>query len=239
VPLGAAESARADWLERFPAGFEEREVDDALELAAYVEDVPEELRDAAVEDVPGDWLDRWRAFHHGVAVGPLWIGPPWEHSAPRLLPVVIDPGRAFGTGAHATTRLCLAWLSDLEPGSLVDIGCGSGVVAIAAARLGFAPVFAVDDDPAAVEATERNARANDVGIDVARVDALHEPLPSAAVAIANIALDVVVALAPRVTSRTLVTSGYYDNDLPTLDGYDHVDRRTAAGWAADRWQRRE
>ena len=81
---------------------------------------------------------------------------------------MIDPGQAFGTGAHATTRLCLELLLALEPaGPLVDLGCGSGVLAIAAAKLGWAPVLGVDHDPLAVEATRENARVNGVDVDVA------------------------------------------------------------------------
>ncbi len=79
---------------------------------------------------------------------------------------MIDPGQAFGTGAHATTRLCLELLLALEPsGPLVDLGCGSGVLAIAAAKLGWGPVLGVDHDPLAVEATRENARVNGVDID--------------------------------------------------------------------------
>jgi len=239
VPLDAAERARAQWIERFPAGFEEREVGAELELAAYVDEVPEELAHAEIEDVPDDWHDRWRAFHHGVAIGPLWVGPPWEAAPTDLLAVSIDPGRAFGTGAHATTRLCIEWLLGLDASSVLDVGCGSGVVAIAAAKLGFAPVFAVDDDPAAVEATRRNAHANDVVVTVDRLDALRDPLPVADVAVANIAADTVTAFAPRAPARTLVTSGYAAGASPTLHGFELVERRTSGDWVADLWRRPE
>ena len=86
------------------------------------------------------WPGAWRDFHHGVRIGALWVGPPWEQPSADAVAVVIDPGRAFGTGAHATTRLCLELLQDAEPGSLLDVGSGSGVLSIAAAKLGFAPV---------------------------------------------------------------------------------------------------
>ena len=88
-------------------------------------------------------------------------------SAPGVIDLVIDPGRAFGTGAHPTTRLCLELLLELaeaERGSLCDLGCGSGVLAIAAARLGFGPVTALDSDRLAVEATAANARDNGVAL---------------------------------------------------------------------------
>ena len=150
VPSVRAEEARAAWLERFPAGFEERELDGELELAAYTDDAQPGMQ---VEDVEEGWEDRWREFHRPTRAGPFWIGPPWELPPRDVVPVVIDPGRAFGTGAHATTRLCVELLADLKPQSILDIGCGSGVVAIAAALLGFAPVTAVDVDPAAIDST--------------------------------------------------------------------------------------
>ena len=84
----------------------------------------------------------------------IYVRPPWEQPVGAEIDLEIDPGRAFGTGSHSTTRLCLALLVEVEPGgSAVDLGCGSGVLAIAAARLGFGPVTALDADPLAVEAT--------------------------------------------------------------------------------------
>jgi len=150
---------------------------------------------------------------------------------------VIDPGRAFGTGAHATTRLCLELLPQPALGSLLDVGCGSGVLAIAAAKLGYAPVAAIDVDPAAVEATFRNAQVNDVRLDAVLGDASAAPLPPADVAVANIALRAVETIAPRLQARVLVTSGYLASDRPHLAGFSHRTRRAATEWAADLWQR--
>ena len=113
------------------------------------------------------------ALHRAVQVSPLWIGPPWE-DAPEVEPVVIDPGRAFGTGAHPTTRLCIEMLLGIERGSVLDVGCGSGVLAIAARKLGFGPVTAIDVDEAAVEAAARNAQANGVEVDVRLLAAASE-----------------------------------------------------------------
>src|SRR5262249_59857647 len=131
-------------------------------------------------------------FPHGVGVGRLWVGRPWEDPAGGTIPVVVDPGRAFGTGAHPTTRLCLELLQEVEPTSLVDVGCGSGVLSIAAAKLGFAPVAALDLDEVAVEVTAENAVAN--GVEIELVSA---PL-AAELAVMNIALDVVEAILPTL-----------------------------------------
>jgi ribosomal protein L11 methyltransferase len=237
VPVAKAEEARAAWVEGFPEGFEERDLGDELELAAYVESVPSTLAGARVEEVEAGWEDRWRIFHRPVRVGPLWLGPPWEATPADALAVVIDPGRAFGTGAHATTRLCLELLLSLERGSLLDIGCGSGVLAIAATRLGFAPVIAVDDDPSAVEATRANAAANGVEIDIALADGLRDALPEVNTAVANIALAPVEQLAQRLRAAFFVAGGFLETDDPKLPGWRRRARRTAEGWAAHLYER--
>jgi ribosomal protein L11 methyltransferase len=210
-------------LHLFPEGVEE--LDGAY--AVYAEEPPigfDVLETAGVEE---GWEDAWRAFHHGVAVGGLWVGPPWEEPPAGVLPVVIDPGRAFGTGAHATTRLCLELLPDVEPTSLVDVGCGSGVISIAAAKLGFDPVSALDIDDVALETTAANAAAN--GVAVALVT---EP-PPAELAVMNIALDVVESLLPKLPTKRAITSGYLERDAPLADGWRSLERRVRDGWAAD------
>jgi ribosomal protein L11 methyltransferase len=150
---------------------------------------------------------------------------------------VIDPGRAFGTGSHPTTRLCLDFLVGLPPGSLLDLGCGSGVISVAAAKLGFGPVIAVDHDEAAVEAARRNAAANGVAVDVRVASVLDGNLPPADVGIANIDLSSVDALGPLLDVRTLVTAGYFHSRRPAIAGYRHAERRIDGGWAADRFVR--
>jgi ribosomal protein L11 methyltransferase len=150
---------------------------------------------------------------------------------------VIDPGRAFGTGAHPTTRLCLELLQELEPASLLDAGSGSGVLSIAAVLLGFAPVTGIDVDAAAVDVTLENARANGVELSAYAADVLADELPAAEIVVANVALDVVERLLPRVTARRAVLSGYLDRDEPRVDGWTRVGRRTADGWAADQLER--
>jgi ribosomal protein L11 methyltransferase len=202
-----------------------------LELAAYTDDVPPP--GAHVEDVEPGWEDRWREFHRPVRVGPFWIGPPWERPPHDAVPVVIDPGRAFGTGGHATTQLCIELVAELEPASLLDVGCGSGVIAIAVALLGFSPVVAVDLDPAAVDATGRNAAANGVVLDVRELDAEREALPRTDVAVANITLERVEHLLTRLDSAVVVVSGYLERDHPMLGPYRRRDRRVRDGWVAD------
>ena len=153
------------------------------------------------------------------------------------LTVVVDPGRAFGTGAHPTTRACIDLLAGLERGSLLDAGCGSGVVAVAASRLGFAPVRAVDLDEVAVEVTAETARANGVELEVARADVLRDELPDADVVVANIELAVVEALLDRSAARVAVTSGYLAAERPRALGWIHVQRVELDGWAADVFSR--
>jgi ribosomal protein L11 methyltransferase len=190
-----------------------------------------------VHDVEPGWEERWREFHQPVRVGPLWVGPPWVDPPADGLAVTIEPARAFGTGAHPTTRLCLERLSAVERGSLLDVGCGSGVLAIGGARLGFAPVVAVDLDEQAVEATRANAAANGMTVDARLLDALAQPLPAADVVVANIAHAAIEELAPRLECRRLVASGYLETDAPPATGLAHVARSTLAGWACDLYER--
>jgi ribosomal protein L11 methyltransferase len=223
-------------LELFPDGFEEVEHGDSVELAAYTDPGGEErlmqvFAGTSSSDVADGWEERWREFHRPVRIGPLWVGPPWEQAPTDALAVVVDPGRAFGTGAHPTTRLCLEALVDLERGSLLDVGCGSGVLAIAAALLGYDPVIGIDTDPVAIEATLANAAANGVAVDARAADGTGAALATADVTVANISLRAVAELEPQ--SELLVTSGYLVSERPSPSGYRHVRRLQSEGWAAD------
>lgn len=238
MPAAEAEIARARLLPLAPEGFEEVTLGEELELAVYTDSDGEERMRAAFpgawsSPVEGGWEDRWRDFHRSVRAGGLWIGPPWEPAPAGDLAVVVDPGRAFGTGGHPTTRACIELLSRVARGSLLDAGCGSGVLAVAAARLGFEPVFAVDHDPAAVEAAERTARANDVHVGVTAADVLADELPRVDVVVANIELRAVEALLGRHGAATAITSGYLASESPSADGWEQEDRFELDGWAAD------
>jgi ribosomal protein L11 methyltransferase len=211
-------------------------------------------------EVPDDWAERWRRFHRPVLVGGrLYVRPPWEEQAvrPGVHEVVIDPGQAFGTGTHPTTEACLELLLELAPaqrgiaghvlgsrrrrGSLVDLGCGSGVLSIAAAKLGFEPVVAVDADLAALTATERNARAN--GVDLAaieRIDLRGEPSPEADIVAANLMRPLLLGIAPGLVERpprAAIVSGLLDDEAdevvaalrPALAERRRISRR---GWSA-------
>ena len=157
VARADAEIALAELLELAPAGVEEVDRGDTIEYAVYgaegeLPSLPDlraaagaALVDVTTTQVADDWASRWRDFHRPVTIGGrLHVRPPWTDPPPgdaELLDIVIDPNQAFGTGAHATTRLCLEALLELEPsGAFVDLGAGSGVLAIAAAKLGWAPV---------------------------------------------------------------------------------------------------
>ena len=200
-----AEIVLAELLELAPGGVEELEIGaETVEYAVYgapgelpeLPDLNAAVGDRSVEvsstEIADDWSERWKRFHRPVLIEPppgssmsaLHVRPPWEAASDRegAEEIVIDPGQAFGTGAHATTRLCLELLLDLaalgdRPGPLLDVGTGSGVLAIAAARLGFAPVLGLDHERESIAATEENARVNGVAIEVRRFDLRTQALP--------------------------------------------------------------
>ena len=243
MSAGEVDGASAWLLDRFPAGIEESDLGATSELAVYTDDAGEAVvraafRDVQVASVAPGWEDRWKEFHRPVRAGGLWIGPPWSSPPAGEEAVVVDPGRAFGTGAHPTTRACIELLARVERGSLLDAGCGSGVVSVAAARLGFAPVCAVDLDDVAVEVAGENARANGVAVDVSCADVLSDELAAVDVVVANIELAVVEQLLPRVSAVAVVTSGYLASETPRAPGWVGVERLELEGWAADVLARR-
>jgi ribosomal protein L11 methyltransferase len=150
-----------------------------------------------------DWVRKTQAQFRPIEVGArLWIGPSWHEPTPGRVVVRVDPGLAFGTGTHPTTRLVLDYLErSLRAGeSVLDYGCGSGILAITAAKLGAARVDAVDIDPQAVETASANARANGVSLR----PTLPEALPAALydIVVSNILAQPLIALAPLLAART-------------------------------------
>jgi ribosomal protein L11 methyltransferase len=202
--------------------------------------------DVSATEVPDDWADRWRDFHKPLLVADrLWLRPSWEPPREGALDVVVDPGQAFGTGAHPTTRLCLEFLCELEAaaeagGELVDLGSGSGVLAVAAAKLGWDPVRAYDHEPAAIEAAAENAAANGVELSLERVN-LRERLPALApTVVANMTSPILAAVAGQMTEapRVMVCSGLLPTELDATaaafadTGLGEVERRREGDWAA-------
>ena len=241
-------------LELAPSGLEQVDGDGWTEYALY--GAPGELPslpdgEAQVggrrvrvrgEEVPDDWTERWKRVHVPVLVGGrLYVRPPWEQAAvrPGVTEVVIDPGRAFGTGTHPTTRMCLELMLSLDAGSsFADLGCGSGVLAIAAAKLGHSPVAAFDSDAAAIESTRANARDNGVVLDrVERWDLRHEAPPPARTVVANLMRPLLLQLAPRlIQPDALIVSGLLDDEADEVAAafapLRQTRRLTDKGWAA-------
>jgi ribosomal protein L11 methyltransferase len=198
-------------------------------------------------EVPDDWAERWKRFYFPVLVaGRLYVRPPWEEPAHRggVEEVVIDPGGAFGTGTHPTTRMCLELLLETPArGSFADLGCGSGVLSIAAAKLGFDPVLGVDADRAAIEETDRNARANYVQVEARRLDLRTEPVPVADVVAANLTTRLCEAVAAGWAERgvrpgALVASGFLRDEADRVAtaveacGLEERRRLVSGDWAA-------
>jgi ribosomal protein L11 methyltransferase len=191
APADQAEILLAALIELAPSGVEEVDGEGFTEFALYgapgeLPSFPEgeaEVGGVVVQvsgrEVPDDWAERWKRFHRPVLVGgKIYVRPPWEEPAmrPNVVEIVIDPGQAFGTGTHPTTSMCLELMLDLKPGgSFADLGCGSGVLAIAAARLGWDPVTAIDAERQAIEATRANALANGVALPATGSGTLEQP----------------------------------------------------------------
>jgi ribosomal protein L11 methyltransferase len=263
-----AELVLAELLELAPSGIEEVDHGDVVEYAVYgapgeLPALPdlraaagESLVEVSTSEIADDWDQRWREFHQPITVagGRLTVRAPW-HATKCSVPVVadgtrgtepfvaqvvvIDPGQAFGTGAHATTRLCLETLCELEPGGpLVDVGCGSGVLAIAAHALGWGPLLALDNDPAAVAATLENAAANGAPVEARRFDLRAEPVPEAPTVVANLVRPLLAELRFAAPPRTLIAGGLLDHEGDEAaaglarHGLREVSRRSADGWVA-------
>jgi ribosomal protein L11 methyltransferase len=248
VRADRAEVALAQLLPILQHGAEEREVGGDVEYSLYapagelprLDDIRALAGEAVVEivsePVSDGWERRWHEFLRPVSVGPLVIRPPWVEGAADDL--VIDPGVFFGAGTHATTRLCLELLLATEPGgALCDWGAGTGVLAIAAARLGFAPVVAVEVDPGALEVIRSNAAANGVAVETKWLNLGATPAPWAPTVVANLPRDLLLAAAEMMGRRPerLLASGMLNEEVDEVVaafGMRETARRAEGEWAA-------
>jgi ribosomal protein L11 methyltransferase len=256
-----ADRVLAELLELVPGGVEEERGPEWAEFAVYgppgelpaLPDLEAAAADGLIEvsssEVPNDWADRWRDFHEPVWVADrLLVRPSWETEVEERpeVDVVIDPGRAFGTGAHATTRMCLELLLELADageahGSLADVGTGSGVLAIAAAKLGWGPVIAVDHESAALEAAAANANANRVELDLRLLDLREQGPPAADTLVANLTAPLLVAAAATLGEPPpgiILCSGLLDGEVQRVGaafeaaGLQERTRLASGDWAA-------
>lgn len=198
-----------------------------------------------VEKVPEeDWSESWKQFFKPREVGKgFLVKPTWEPVGATARTVIeLDPGQAFGTGEHATTQLCLSMLEEaVEPGAVViDIGCGTGILAIAAAKLG-AAVHATEVDPQAAAVAAENAARNGVSMGLQVCDGVPPGLPAADVVVSNIVSATLIRLAPAIGGAVKeggvwIASGIIPANLPDVllaaetAGFSEVSRREEGGW---------
>jgi ribosomal protein L11 methyltransferase len=226
-PIFGEPGAESAWWDRchltamFDAGIDARAVIadacKALDIALPA------LALAIVDDI--DWVQKNREQFQPIRISDrIWIVPTW-HSAPQpeAVNITLDPGAAFGTGSHPTTRMCLQWLESnlvrADQLSVLDYGCGSGILAIAAMKLGSAHAIGVDIDPQAVEAARENARQNAVPVDFSTTECTLDAL--ADITVANILANPLKVLAPLLASHTrgggsLVLAGILDHQAEDI-----------------------
>jgi ribosomal protein L11 methyltransferase len=256
-----ADRVLADLLELAPGGVEEERDGDWVEYAIYgppgeVPSLPEieaAVADGLVEvsttEIPDDWADRWRDFHEPVVIadGRLVVRPSWAPEAGEAaeVDVLVDPGQAFGTGAHATTRMCLELMLELADqgeatGAMADLGTGSGVLAIAAAKLGWSPVIGCDSERAAIAAAEANAQVNGVALELERINLRDQQPPAPSTIVANLTAPLLELVAGRLLAppQALIASGLLtsqeDRVTAALEasGLEVSERRRVGDWSA-------
>jgi ribosomal protein L11 methyltransferase len=275
-PPELAEAVLAELLDLAPGGVEEDEAEGYVEYAIYGApgEVPDlgplkatvlnkaigrpaageeqpALIDVSSTEVPDDWAERWVDFHKPVLVGDqVRIRPSWEPATDDgVMDIVIDPGQAFGTGAHPTTRLAIELLLELAAegratGAIADWGTGSGVLAIAAAKLGWGPVAGYDHEVAAIEAARANAEVNSVEVEFERLNLREETPPPAPTVTANLTSPILIEMAPRLATAasdapsTLVCSGMLAVETDSIAmamaeaGFSETKRRAGGDWGA-------
>ena len=197
-----------------------------------------------------DWAESWKRFFHVEKVSArVVVRPSWEaydaKSGERV--ITLDPGLSFGTGKHATTRACLRFLDQLAgedaARSVLDMGCGSGILAIGAKLLGFAEVRGFDNDPDCITVSDENAAINGVSIPFS-LDDLSHAHPAADVVVANILAPVLTEFAPQVagsvapgTGSRLILSGILDEQYPAVrSAYEAQGLREAESLLIENWR---
>ncbi|MBE2316283.1 50S ribosomal protein L11 methyltransferase [Solirubrobacter sp. CPCC 204708] len=244
-----AEVVLLDLMAFAPGGLEEIEDGDFVEYVLYgapgelpeIGDVRAAAGDAVVDVSTSEVPDvDWHSFHVPIDVGPIRVRPPWHEPRDGALDVVIEPGQGFGTGSHATTRLTLELLTELEPeGALADWGCGSGILAIAAAKLGWSPVLACDIEPESVAEAIESARVNEVELEVTRCD-VRAGGPPAPTVLANLVRPLLLQVAQNLSTvpDRLIVSGLELDEVDEVlaafarHGLTQRARREGGGWAA-------
>lgn len=207
----------------------------------------------SVRSVPREnWAESWKRHFHPLEISArLLVLPSWSKQKPKRgqAVVILDPGLSFGTGHHATTAFCLAQVAarrgDARPQSLLDVGCGSGILAIAAAKLGYSQITAFDFDPEAVRVAKENARANRVSFRITQQDLTKMPRRSAEkfeVVCANLMYDLLIQERDRILARlapggTLVLAGILRTQFPKVQrAFEMAGMRLVASRAAKEWR---
>jgi ribosomal protein L11 methyltransferase len=194
---------------------DEHSVQDELHYALRSYDLGEETVSTITrgEIENADWLAEWKKHWKPTPVGRFVIAPPWfEVDEPEKIVIRIEPNMAFGTGTHETTQLCLAEIDKyFDPGeSFLDVGTGTGILAIAAAKLGASSVFAIDNDPDAIDIARVNARSNGSALIDLDTASITSETPAFDFVCANLTIDVILPMLDLLfekSKRTLVLSG--------------------------------
>jgi len=234
VPAGVYDRSLGPLVELVVAG-----VVDRADLAGAAGDALVRVSERELPDDPAQLVAQF--VDPPVVAGRFVIRPPSAPAPadPRLEDIVIDRGSAFGTGLHPTTQRCLELLLSLEPGgSFADLGCGTGVLAIGAARLGWKPVVAVDYDERSVEATARNAELNGVAVEARRVDLIEEAPPAAQTIVANVPARVHAAVRAGFaeTPRQMIVSGVSPREADAVvAAYGELAEGGASSSRTGRW----
>ncbi len=207
----------------------------------------------SVRSVPREnWAESWKRHFHPLEIGPrLLVLPSWSKQKPKRgqAVVILDPGLSFGTGHHATTAFCLSQVAtrreDGRKQSLLDVGCGSGILAIAAAKLGYSKIAAFDFDPEAVRVAKENTKTNQVSFRIAQQDLTEMPRRAAEkfdVVCANLIYDLLIQERDRILARlapggTLVLAGILRMQFPQVQrAFEGAGLRLVASRAAKEWR---